>query len=135
MCVDHKPLLSILGDKKNLEHIPNPRIMNFKLKSLMYKFQVKHIPGKQHVIPDTFSRRQDSPIVQVSKSIPNQEPNSSMSSVLPGYSTTLGPPAWISTRTVSALSMPTNTTATTATFDIDELLAGIVLATIAGVNI
>ena len=62
LCVDHKPLLAILGDRQNLAEIQNPRLLNFKLKSLMYRFTVRHVPGKDHVIPDTFSRRTDSPI-------------------------------------------------------------------------
>ena len=36
-----------------LEEVLNPRLMNFKLKSLAYTFQPIHIPGKRHVVPDT----------------------------------------------------------------------------------
>ena len=75
LCIDHKPLLAILGTKQSLADLPNPRLMNVKLKSMMYRFQVKHIPGKDHVTPDAFSRRQDSPITAVN--------TTAMSNVLP----------------------------------------------------
>jgi hypothetical protein len=90
LCIDHKPLIAILGDKQNLADIPNPRIMNFKLKSMMYRFKVRYIPGKDHVIPDAFSRRADSPIAQIATSKPNIQ--DTMSNVLPFYSDSLGPP-------------------------------------------
>ena len=35
LVIDHKPLLAILDNKQNLEYIPNPRLMNVKLKSMM----------------------------------------------------------------------------------------------------
>ena len=87
--IDHKLLLAILGNKQNLADIPNPRLMNIKLKSMMYRFKVKHIAGKDHVIPDVFSIRQDSPISLTDN-------NNTMSNVLPGYSDTLAPPRWVS---------------------------------------
>ena len=126
LCIDHKPLLAILGTKQNLDDLPNPRLMNVKLKSMMYRFQVKHIPGKDHVIPDTFSRRQDSPINQ-------------MSNVLPGYADTLGPPSWVSPPTVAALHRGASPAAfdTQAAEDankIEELLTGMVLASITEIN-
>ena len=43
--VDHKPLVRILSDK-SLQNIKNPRLFNLKEKTLMYKFQIKHVPGK-----------------------------------------------------------------------------------------
>ena len=126
LCIDHKPLLAILGTKQNLDDLPNPRLMNVKLKSMMYRFQVKHIPGKDHVIPDTFSRRQDSPINQ-------------MSNVLPGYADNLGPPSWVSPPTVAALHRGASPAAfdTQAAEDankIEELLTGMVLASITEIN-
>ena len=77
LVIDHKPLLAILDNKQNLEYIPNPRLMNVKLKSMMYRFKVKLIPGKDHVIPDAFSIRQASPI--------SHTDNNTMLNVLPGY--------------------------------------------------
>ena len=52
--VDHKPLTAIFGDCE-LEKITNPRLLNFKEKSLMYQFTIKHTPGKTHFGPDATS--------------------------------------------------------------------------------
>ena len=49
--VDHKPLVSIMGDK-----LLDPRLRNLKDKTLMYKFAIKHIPGTLHKGPDAASR-------------------------------------------------------------------------------
>ena len=83
LALDHKPLIKIFGDAP-LESISNPRLFNFKQKTLKYRFTPVHVPGKQHVVPDTLSRRSDS-----------LDP-SSPSNVLPAYSDTMGPPAWVS---------------------------------------
>ena len=123
LCVDHKPLIAILGDKQDLADIPNPRIMNFKLKSMMYRFRVKYIPGKDHVIPDAFSRRNDSPIGQAEN----------MTNVRSGYSDTFGPPSWVSHPSISAIAV-TNTSAEADASNIEELLTGVVLASIMEIN-
>ena len=95
--------------------------MNFKLKSMMYRFKVKHIPGKDHVTPDAFSRRQDSPISQIST--PKQDLDGNFSNVMPGYSDTMGPPSWVSTPSVAAMSLGPSPTEAKAAFDTEELLA------------
>merc|ERR1711888_193819 len=107
-----------------------PRDMfNFKPVHHGFKFEVKHIPGKEHVTPDTFSRRQDSPIAHASTT--KQDLDGNISNVMHGYSASLGPPSWISTPSVSAMMMDTNTAGIS---NVDELLTGLVLASIAGVN-
>ena len=53
--VDHLPLVKIFSNQA-LENIKNPRLLNFKEKSLMYKFQIKHRPGKLNLAPDCASR-------------------------------------------------------------------------------
>lgn len=53
--VDHLPLVKIFSDRA-LENIKNPRLLNFKEKSLMYKFKIKHRPGKLNLAPDCASR-------------------------------------------------------------------------------
>ena len=58
--VDHKPLIKIFSDQ-SLEKIENPRILDFKEKTLMYRFTIRHVPGEQHVAPDTMSRHPSSP--------------------------------------------------------------------------
>jgi hypothetical protein len=55
LAVDHKPLLKILGDRE-LADIENPRILNFKEKTLRWTFQVIHVPGVLHKIADAASR-------------------------------------------------------------------------------
>ena len=62
--VDHKPLLKVFGDKP-LEEITNPRLQKFKEKAMMYKFQIKHTPGKDNAGADAASR------------YPNQQPTGS----------------------------------------------------------
>ena len=52
--VDHKPLVTIFGDQP-LEKITNPRLLNYKERSLMYQFSIKHTPGKHHIGPDATS--------------------------------------------------------------------------------
>ena len=53
--VDHKPLLGVLNDK-SLESIDNPRLMKLKEKTLGWRFQIIHIPGRKLGAPDAFSR-------------------------------------------------------------------------------
>ena len=53
--VDHKPLLGVLNDK-SLESIDNPRLMRLKEKTLGWRFQIIHIPGRKLGAPDAFSR-------------------------------------------------------------------------------
>ena len=55
LAVDHKPLISLLGDK-SLELVTNPRIMNQRVKLLSYSYEAVQVPGKANVTPDTFSR-------------------------------------------------------------------------------
>ena len=80
VAVDHKPLVKIFGTA-SLESIPNPRLFRLKQKSLRYRFTPSHVPGKQNVVPDTFSRRQDTP-----------QQTDTVSNVDPGYSHKMGPP-------------------------------------------
>ena len=59
VATDHKPLLKVLGDRK-LEDIDNPRLLKLKEKTLRWKFDIIHVPGKIHVGPDTLSRKETS---------------------------------------------------------------------------
>ena len=58
--VDHKPLIKIFSDKA-LEDIKNPRLFSLKERSLMYKFNIKHLPGKLNAAPDCTSRYPSTP--------------------------------------------------------------------------
>ena len=40
LTIDHKPLIAIFGTDQNLEEIENPRLLNLKLKALMFRFTV-----------------------------------------------------------------------------------------------
>ena len=106
LAVDHKPLLAILGNNQDLTDVINPRLMNFKLKSLAYRFLPVHIPGKKHIVPDTLSRRSDSPVNLLPK-VPKTPPISN--NVLPEYADEFGPPSWISQPKVAACEIMNNT--------------------------
>ena len=98
LCVDHKPLISILGDKE-LCDIPNPRLLREKEKTLMFRFKPVHVAGKDNVVPDCWSRRQDSPIATDPRPAPAALPSYDISNILPGYQDHLGPPSWVSSPT------------------------------------
>ena len=132
LAVDHKPLLAIFSDKQDLAAIPNPRLMNFKLRSQMFRFQIKHIPGKQHVVPDTFSRREDSPIVR--NSLTKKDFDGNTMQVLTGYSESLGAPSWVSTPTVAAMSLMPSTEDYRQFLNTEEFLTGLILFSIASIN-
>ena len=52
--VDHQPLTRIFSDQA-LENIKNPHLFNFKERTLMYKFQIKHHPRKLNARTDCTS--------------------------------------------------------------------------------
>lgn len=55
LCVDHKPLMAIFGHTE-LVDVHNPRLFKAKEKTLKFRFQPVHIPGKLHVVPNCLSR-------------------------------------------------------------------------------
>ena len=101
LCVDHLPLINILGNKE-LCDIPNPRLLRYKEKTLMFRFKPVHVPGKKNVVPDCWSRRHDSPIAQQSPQVQNPNANMDISNITPGYQDHLGPPSWVSSPTTTA---------------------------------
>ena len=119
LAVDHKPLLAILGQNQDLSEVLNPRLMNFKLKSLAYSFTPIHVPGKKHVVPDTMSRRHDSPVNSLPK-LPKLPPVTN--NVSPKYAEEFGPPTWVSSPSVLA----TNNI-------VEELYEGHIQATVAAI--
>ena len=52
---DHKPLLKILGDKC-LDDITNPRLFRLKLRTMRWRFTIRHIAGKSNSAADATSR-------------------------------------------------------------------------------
>ena len=93
LCLDHKPLISMLGPQEYLT-IPNPRLMNCKLKSSLYTFTPEYIPGKLHVTPDCFSRRSDSPNPPPAPIA--DQPLMDISNVTSDYQNSCAPPSWVS---------------------------------------
>ena len=93
LAMDHKPLISMLGPQPILD-IPNPRLVSCKIKSLMYSFMPTHIPGKLHVVPDSLSRRSDSPIPHTTTS---ETMILDTTNVHPEYQNNCSPPSWVST--------------------------------------
>ena len=53
--VDHKPLVPILNDR-DLDRIPNPRVLKIRERSLPYRFTTIAIPGEKNCGPNTLSR-------------------------------------------------------------------------------
>ena len=120
LAVDHKPLLAVLGPNQDLQDVINPRLMNFKLKSMAYRFQPVHVPGKKHVVPDTMSRRSDSPAYDYPR-LPREPPTTN--NVLPEYQATFGPPDWVASPSVDAFYP-----------DPEELYTSKIVALVAGIN-
>ena len=54
--VDHKPLIKILSDQQPLERVKNARLQKLKERAMMYRFRIKHTPGKSHSSADATSR-------------------------------------------------------------------------------
>ncbi|KAK3885060.1 hypothetical protein Pcinc_010714 [Petrolisthes cinctipes] len=52
---DHKPLVKILGDQA-LDDITNPRLFRLKQRTLMWQYQIVHVPGKTIPVADATSQ-------------------------------------------------------------------------------
>lgn len=52
---DHKPLLKIFGDRR-LDEIDNPRLFRLKRRTLMWKFNISYMPGRNNAFSDATSR-------------------------------------------------------------------------------
>ncbi|QQP38294.1 Uncharacterized protein FKW44_018834, partial [Caligus rogercresseyi] len=52
---DHKPLVKLLGDR-TLDEIPNMRLFRLKQRTLLWRFQIFHLPGKTNHVADATSR-------------------------------------------------------------------------------
>ena len=55
VATDHKSLLRIFNDR-DLDDVKNPRLQALKERTLMYDFDIVHVPGKKHCGPDATSR-------------------------------------------------------------------------------
>lgn len=52
---DHKPLVKILGDR-TLDEITNTRLFRLKQRTLPWRFDIIHLPGKTNFAADAASR-------------------------------------------------------------------------------
>ena len=52
---DHKPLVKLLGDR-TLDEIDNPRLFSMKQRTLRWRFDIMHMPGKGNHFADATSR-------------------------------------------------------------------------------
>jgi hypothetical protein len=52
---DHKPLVKIFGDR-TLDEISNSRLFRLKQRTLQWRFDIKHLPGKTNLAADATSR-------------------------------------------------------------------------------
>ena len=52
---DHKPLVKLLGDRA-LDDIHNPRLFRLKQRTLMWRYRIVHVPGKDNHAADAASR-------------------------------------------------------------------------------
>ena len=55
IATDHKPLVKVLGDRA-LDDIRNPRLFRLKQHTLMWRFRILHVPGKNNAAADAASR-------------------------------------------------------------------------------
>ena len=86
---------------------------------MAFSFVPVHIPGKKHVVPDTLSRRLDSPITHLEK-LPSLPPVTN--NVLPQYADSFGPPSWVASPTVASMTYEQ---------DVEDLYLGQVMSTLA----
>ena len=132
LALDHKPLIAMLGSQPVMT-IPNPRLISMKMKSLMYSFKPIHIPGKLHVVPDSFSRRTDSPV--------HEAPTTDKllldtTNVAAEYANSCAPPAWVSIPTPG----PAGVMAAFCTQenledpDIEQVMVGITMSALAALD-
>ena len=54
--MDHKPLLKLFGDCE-LVDISNPHLFSLKERTLPFRFNIVHVPRRDHLGPDAWSRR------------------------------------------------------------------------------
>ena len=147
LCLDHKPLLSLFGDQE-LASISNPRLFNFKTKSLPFKFEVTYIEGKKHVTPDAFSRRpvdqhttghaQKTPV----PGVPGEHEQESLSlkptygQVQSGYADSISAPRWVASPTmISCITSQTPTEQELLQSDqLEEFIKGSAIASLTALN-
>jgi hypothetical protein len=69
---DHKPLLKIFGDRR-LDEIDNPRLFRLKRRTLMWRFNIAYMPGRNNAFSDATSRHPNKYAEVASLSMRNEE--------------------------------------------------------------
>ena len=61
---DHKPLVSLLSSKKNLDEL-SPLIQRFRIRLMRYMYTIGHVPGKSLITADALLRApQERPLTE-----------------------------------------------------------------------
>ena len=55
---DHRPLVKLFGDR-TLDEVNNRRLINFMEKTMAWRFEIHHVPGRSIPAPDATSRSPD----------------------------------------------------------------------------
>ena len=136
LCLDHRPLLSLFGQQE-LATIHNPRLFNYKTKTLPYRFHPIYVPGKEHVTPDTLSRRHDDqlgPLHPVSGHPGAGDQPAGQ--VQHSYAETLSPPAWVTSPTLLSCILATQPTEEEVEHsnELEEFITGTAVASLAALN-
>ena len=71
VAVDHNPLVNIFNDREMCT-ISNPRILKLKEKTMMYRYNIIHVPGKSEImkVSDITSRNPVKPMQREEQTIP-----------------------------------------------------------------
>ena len=133
LCLDHQPLLALFGQQE-LATIHNPRLFNFKTKSLPFRFRPIYIEGKKHVTPDALSGRHDGPHAPEHEHVQPGLPNGGQ--VQSGYAETLSPPDWVSSPTLlSCIVMEQSTVEEVLqSTRLEEMISGSAMTSLAALN-
>ena len=70
VATDHKSLIKLLGDRA-LDDIRNPRLFRLKQRTLMWKYQIVHVPGKENHAADAASRYPSDPSPREESAVPD----------------------------------------------------------------
>ena len=89
----NRPLIKIFSSITELGDVLNPCLYNWKIWLLPYRFTPVFVPGMKYVKPDYWSRHRD---FQANAQPPAPTDLLDIRNVDAFYSSTLGPPSWVS---------------------------------------
>ena len=93
LCIHPRPLIKIFLSTPELGDISNPRLYNQKIRLLPYRFTPFFSPDKEHITLDCWSRRRDFPAPAPPPAPIDLLKIENLDTL---YSSTLGPPSWVS---------------------------------------